>query len=271
MINSQVHRAILFLFSFANNLLSCHQLEIGIEEITGSRKKCNRVRRPIFMCKVWGQQEDERVKVSFNDKGQPIFNNSILSRFLGTLARNGKYAPLHYKSWPKMPQVDKDDMFALVLQKFDFCAGHKRRILRPLSKKWKNWKAIVKRDHFDSDLPIEEQIHSPPDLVQADQWKELIKYWHGDAKKKMKELSRQVPEGELDSSGPNDVFSQAMGKEKSGSVCMYGLEVRDYVNLKSVANPTDVVGKGRIASTDPSTEFGGEELGVKDDDGCFMD
>lgn len=41
----------------------------------------------------------------------------------------------------------------------------------------------------------------------------------------MKELSKQVPEGELDSFGPNDVFSQAMGKEKSRSVCMYGQEV----------------------------------------------
>ncbi|KAG5554651.1 hypothetical protein RHGRI_012265 [Rhododendron griersonianum] len=89
--------------------------EIGIEETAGSRKKCNRVRGPTFMCKVWGQQEDERVKVSFNDKGQPISNNSILSHFLGTIARNGKYAPLHYKSWSKMPRVYKDDMFALVL------------------------------------------------------------------------------------------------------------------------------------------------------------
>lgn len=42
---------------------------------------------------------------------------------------------------------------------------------------------------------------------------------------KMKELSKQVPECELDSFGPNDVFSHAMGKEKSGSVCMYGLGV----------------------------------------------
>ncbi|KAG5514584.1 hypothetical protein RHGRI_035854 [Rhododendron griersonianum] len=121
---------------------------------------------------------------------------------------------------PRCLRVYKDDMFALVLQKFDFCAGHKRWILRSLSKKWRNWKATVKRDNFDSDLPIEEQIHSPPDRVQADQWKELIKYWHGDAK------------------------------------------VGDYVNFKSVANPIDAVGKGRIASMDPSTEVGGEELGA---------
>ncbi|XP_058228513.1 uncharacterized protein LOC131336620 isoform X3 [Rhododendron vialii] len=375
----------------------------------GSRKKAKRARGPTFMCKVWGQHDNERVQVLFNDKGQPISNNSILSHFLGTIARNGKYAPLQYKTWHKMPKVFKEDMFALVLQKFDFSPGHKRWILKSLSKKWRNWKATVKRDHYDSDLPIEEQIHSSPDRVQADQWKELVKYWHEDAKKfytknkssragqniiykkgktplaivreteaknlghdpsrahmfltcftndgkvsneelrekieKMKELSEQVPEGELDSSGPNDVFSKAMGKEKSGSVRMYGLgvcpsdvwgdvpssgtsyrmsmewkteldktnqkleeltnlylqsqanganssntrvtspnipvsspnqhiglststtqrgrvKVGDCVYFKSVANPIEVVGKGRIASMDPSTEVGGVELGV---------
>lgn len=38
-------------------------------------------------------------------------------------------------------------------------------------------------------------------------------------------MSDQVPEGELDSSSPTDVFSQVMGKEKSGSVRTYGLGV----------------------------------------------
>lgn len=40
----------------------------------------------------------------------------------------------------------------------------------------------------------------------------------------MRELSNQVPIGELDSTAPNDVFSQ-VGKEKSGSLRMYGLGV----------------------------------------------
>ncbi|KAH7835197.1 hypothetical protein Vadar_023734 [Vaccinium darrowii] len=41
----------------------------------------------------------------------------------------------------------------------------------------------------------------------------------------MREPSNQVPEGELDSTGPNDVFAKVMGKEKSSSVRMYGLGV----------------------------------------------
>ncbi|KAI8568970.1 hypothetical protein RHMOL_Rhmol02G0242500 [Rhododendron molle] len=169
-------------FKYTNSL-SCHQLKTGIEEIAGSRKKAKRARGPTFMCKVWGQHNNECVQVFFNDKGQPISNYSTLSHFLGTIARNGKYAPLQYKTWHKMPKVFKEDMFALVLQKFDFSPGHKRWFLKSLSKKWRNWKATMKRDHHDSNLSIEEQIHSPPDRVQADQWKELVKYWHQDAKK----------------------------------------------------------------------------------------
>ncbi|KAH7847069.1 hypothetical protein Vadar_021484 [Vaccinium darrowii] len=399
--------------------------EIGTEENAGSGKKSKKARGPTFMCKVWGQQDDERKQVLFNDKGQPISNNSTFSHFLGTIARNGKYAPLHYKTWHKMPGVYKDDVLALVLQKFDISPGHKKWILKSVSKKWRNWKATVKRKNFDSNLPIEEQIHSPPDRVQADQWKELVKYWHGDAKKvsdknkssragqtiiyrkgktslavvrkneekklghdpsrahmfitcftkngvvsneelgkkieEMRVLSSQVPEGEHDSSSPNDIFSKVMGEEKSGSLRMYGLGVcpsdvwgevpssgtsyrmsfewkteldktnkkleelmnlykqsgangvnppnspvtspnqhmnsstsisqqgsvkatseftfimeqmsfsiaealilwvGDYAYFKSVANPIEFVGKGRIASMNPSTQVGGEELGA---------
>ncbi|KAI8554746.1 hypothetical protein RHMOL_Rhmol05G0121600 [Rhododendron molle] len=127
------------------------------------------------MCKVWGRQEDKRVKVSFSDKGQPISNNCILSHFLGTIARNGKYAPLHYKSWPKMPQVYKDNMFSLVL------VGD-----------YVNFKSVA----------------NPTDVVGK---------------------------GRIASTNPS-------------------IEVGDYVNFKSVANPTNVVGKGRITGTDPSIE-----------------
>ena len=41
----------------------------------------------------------------------------------------------------------------------------------------------------------------------------------------MRELIEQVPEGEHDTIGPNDIFSQVMGKEKTGRVRMCGLGV----------------------------------------------
>ncbi|KAG5562501.1 hypothetical protein RHGRI_005282 [Rhododendron griersonianum] len=72
----------------------------------------------------------------------------------------------------------------------------------------------------------------------------------------MKGLSEQVPEGELDSSGPNDVFSKVMDKERFVGDCVY---------FKSVANPIEDVDKGWIVSMDPSTEV------VRDDDDGFIE
>ncbi|KAG5561254.1 hypothetical protein RHGRI_004325 [Rhododendron griersonianum] len=56
---------------------------------------------------------------------------------------------------------------------------------------------------------------------------------------------------------PNQQIGSSTSFSQRGRV-----KVGDYVNFKSIANPTDVVGKGRIASMDPSTEVGGEELGA---------
>ncbi|KAI8554744.1 hypothetical protein RHMOL_Rhmol05G0121600 [Rhododendron molle] len=153
------------------------------------------------MCKVWGRQEDKRVKVSFSDKGQPISNNCILSHFLGTIARNGKYAPLHYKSWPKMPQVYKDNMFSLVLNVND-----------------KN-----------KDSTIYRMGKTPLAIVREAEVGDYVNF------KSVANPTDVVGKGRIASTNPS-------------------IEVGDYVNFKSVANPTNVVGKGRITGTDPSIE-----------------
>ena len=49
------------------------------------------------MPKVWGQKEETHKKISFNKFGQPNDkeHTSTFAHFLGTLARNGKYALLN--------------------------------------------------------------------------------------------------------------------------------------------------------------------------------
>lgn len=40
------------------------------------------------------------------------------------------------------------------------------------------------------------------------------------------------------------------------------VKVGDFAYFKSIVNPTEIVGKGRITSLDSSKELGGEELGA---------
>lgn len=65
---------------------------------------------------VWEQLGEERKCVSFNSLGQPndTKTTSILANFLGTVARNGENAPLHYLTWKKMPERYKEEMMKIV-------------------------------------------------------------------------------------------------------------------------------------------------------------
>lgn len=68
------------------------------------------------MPKIWGQQPDESMVVSFNDLGQPNDQDktSTLSHFLGTIARNERYCPLNYEDWRLMPDIYKEEMLRIV-------------------------------------------------------------------------------------------------------------------------------------------------------------
>lgn len=67
------------------------------------------------MASVWGLPEEKHLKIKSNELGQPIGKNrSKLSHFLGTLARNGRYAPIDIEDWHKMPLVRKNDMLDVI-------------------------------------------------------------------------------------------------------------------------------------------------------------
>jgi hypothetical protein len=77
----------------------------------------NSTRRGLTYCTgTWGCPKDKGlIKVEFNNKGQPIGKKrKKLSSFLGTIARNGKHAPLNYSSWSKMPNTYKKGMIEIV-------------------------------------------------------------------------------------------------------------------------------------------------------------
>ncbi|KAI8554742.1 hypothetical protein RHMOL_Rhmol05G0121600 [Rhododendron molle] len=191
------------------------------------------------MCKVWGRQEDKRVKVSFSDKGQPISNNCILSHFLGTIARNGKYAPLHYKSWPKMPQVYKDNMFSLVLNVND------KNKDSTIYRMGKTPLAIVR------EAEVKNLGHDRVHIYSLLASKTMAMSQMRNCKKKKNKSSNGGNTLNIPVTSQNQQIGSSTSFSQLGRV-----KVGDYVNFKSVANPTDVVGKGRIASTNPSIEVG---------------
>lgn len=83
---------------------------------TGGKEKRNRGGRGPNLClKVWTMPEGVRIRVSFNDLGQPIGDEArTLSNFLGQIARDGTLAPLTYTDWRYFPEKIKQAMMCIV-------------------------------------------------------------------------------------------------------------------------------------------------------------
>ncbi|KAF8731785.1 hypothetical protein HU200_015723 [Digitaria exilis] len=91
------------------------------------KRKCGG-RGPNLCLKVWTMPEGVRIRVSFNDLGQPIGDEArTLSNFLGQIARDGTLAPLTYTDWRFFPEKNKQAMMCLVNLKF---------ILPPIGQIW---------------------------------------------------------------------------------------------------------------------------------------
>ena len=84
-------------------------------EIVAVNRGNKRIKGPTTCRELWVQQEGFRQPISINRRGQPIGGNTNkLSSFLGTIARNGALAPLHYEDWRLMPEDYKSEMWKLV-------------------------------------------------------------------------------------------------------------------------------------------------------------
>ncbi|XP_012851770.1 PREDICTED: uncharacterized protein LOC105971463 [Erythranthe guttata] len=168
----------------------------NVVDIVDNKQK--RVRGATCMPKVWGQQPDELVVVSFNELGQPKDQDktSTLSHFLGTIARNGRYCPLNYEDWRLMPYSYKEEMLKIVKARFELPPGHESYILRSINKKWRNWKSSVKSLNFDPDISTDQQTTKIPDRVNEDQYKSLVHHWMSD-KSKERSKKNKNSRGEL--------------------------------------------------------------------------
>ncbi|XP_062079279.1 uncharacterized protein LOC133783648 [Humulus lupulus] len=250
-----------------------------------------KTRGPTQMREIWGKRDGEKIKITCNDFGQPYDKSaSKLSSFIGTLVRDGKNAPINYKTWHEVPAKYKLGMWKIIQEKFEIPPHAKNWTFRTFGRKLRAWKSYLKKTYYLEHLSFEEQKKYKDKRVYDDQWEELIKYWATESamrksannktsraekkynhttgtksfaqlralqkkdgastptratmfkicyskkdksitNEKTKEAMLQLQEKEElieDASkekSMNDVFSEVMGKEKHGSVRMYGFGV----------------------------------------------
>ncbi|XP_038974536.1 uncharacterized protein LOC120105861 [Phoenix dactylifera] len=140
--------------------------------------RVRRTRGPTRAQDVWSLREDEKIVVQCNELGQPIKRAaSILSTFLGSVARKGQLCPLNYTKWNEMLPSYKVELLKVIEKKFLLPKESHDWVLKSVNRKWKEYRAKLKTD-WKHDGMTEEEVARvcPPDVIPH-QWRELVHYW----------------------------------------------------------------------------------------------
>ncbi|KAL2934716.1 Autonomous transposable element EN-1 mosaic protein [Bienertia sinuspersici] len=135
----------------------------------------------------------EKLKVDFNMNGQPIGDHrATLVNYCGALVKDPCNAPLYeVEQFSQIPQENKDKMWQLVLDKFDIGLNddqeeeerkkkymqRRKFIMESLNKKYRNFRARLKSDYYDTEETDEDRIkeENMPNFVDKKDWEWLVK------------------------------------------------------------------------------------------------
>ncbi|KAL7238002.1 hypothetical protein ACSBR2_004160 [Camellia fascicularis] len=159
--------------------LSPSQPQTGLDmgHANSSSIRRTRGRGPTRCLDVWNMEG--KISVSVNELGQPIgLEAPKLTNFLGTIARNGHMAPLNYVDWRALPDEIKEKMWQQVQSKFEIDPKSKSWVLKSIGKKWKDWKAELKANRYNTHKTDEERLADRDERVVPDQWQILISFWN---------------------------------------------------------------------------------------------
>ncbi|XP_027166331.1 uncharacterized protein LOC113766326 [Coffea eugenioides] len=263
-----------------------------------------KTRGPTYMTEIWGKPSScHRYKVRFDKDSEPVGKNkSKFAEFLGTIARNGKYAPIDVTDWREMTTDKKQDMLVLVKEKFRLPPGADFWTLKSIGKKWRNWKSALKAKYYNPNESIESQINNRDQRILKDQWRNLLAYWSLEETKMkklghlpsrvdmfehcytdsngnpgnddvattlvtLKEKVSQLPPGSNDDVGRDDTFAQVFREDKNGRVRMYGLGVTPsdkWGNAPSRSTCQRIVMEQKAAISKMEEKFAEQDQQLKD-------
>uniref|UniRef100_A0A803LWF3 Uncharacterized protein n=1 Tax=Chenopodium quinoa TaxID=63459 RepID=A0A803LWF3_CHEQI len=147
-------------------------------------------RGPSKLTNVYARKWEDRVVIRCNDEGKPIGpKRSELTRFLGTIAHDHKWAPLTYISWQKVPIKEK--IWKFVNSKYILPSKLKGWVMGKLDSSWRAFKCRIKRDHYYKYDSYEERLKHRPKRVPESHFKTLLAYWDSNEAKNSRNRQEQ--------------------------------------------------------------------------------
>ncbi|XP_044969422.1 uncharacterized protein LOC123429451 isoform X1 [Hordeum vulgare subsp. vulgare] len=157
-------------------------------------------RGPTHMRRFWKEHDvDNKINLKFNRFGQPCgLKTCKLSNFIGTLVK-GKEISLAAQNWSKVPKLEKEKLWDSVQAFFNIDESYKRWVLRSASKKWKDFKVVLKRKYYKADLSWARNILNGCDnRIPIGQWEWLVKHWRTDKAKEKSERNKATRASQIE-------------------------------------------------------------------------
>ncbi|CAL4957242.1 unnamed protein product [Urochloa decumbens] len=122
--------------------------------------------------------EEKQILVKCNQLGQPLGKEGgLLGQFLGTIARNGGYCPIHMKDWRLVKKDSAKTILECIQTKFLYPRSCEKWILKSIGRDWRKYKSTLKKKLFSPKKKRAALYKLCPDDIDEDQWKALVKYW----------------------------------------------------------------------------------------------
>lgn len=156
--------------------------QVNFNNLLTSGKQRN-VRGPTKMKRMWKEYDpNSKIQLKFNRYGQPCgLKICKLTSFIGCLVR-GKEISLAHKNWSKVDKSHKEKLWTTIKGFFDIHESYKPWVLKSASKKWKDFKFVLKGKYFDPDLSRRQNINNGcGNRIPAPQWEWLVNHWTSNA------------------------------------------------------------------------------------------
>ncbi|GAB2292931.1 hypothetical protein Dimus_027158 [Dionaea muscipula] len=196
-------------------------------------KKGKKTRGRTMKAGIHALTEKDQKAIIMNANFQPIGpdEQTVINfvEFFGTLSQTSSLCPLTVDKWTDMNKVYKDakeKMWDYVKKRWVVPNGAKKWVLQTIDVLWRNFKNMLKRDHYTPYETTKMRWKNRPEDVSDEDFKFLLKKWKDPKyKTRMEELQSQQnrkSEEDAESSCFVDPFLAIMGKEYNGRVRLYG-------------------------------------------------
>ncbi|XP_074307836.1 uncharacterized protein LOC141642789 [Silene latifolia] len=164
------------------------QVNLDNEDLELEATMKEKTRGPTMLHHIHTRPLEKRKSIILNEFGQPVGpitekKDTVgeFSRFLGTIGRDYKFAPLVIDNWRKVP--NKEKMWEYVLLKYMVPAEGKDWVIKTIGSAWRVHKCRFKRKHYYSYSDDKSRWQNRSKTVPDEDFLKLLSKWKKKAEK----------------------------------------------------------------------------------------